>query len=72
MFSSTEPSGSSQEQFCNDEDVSGSFVFDEKQKRNECEDECRQAAYTPERYERKHPCLTEGNKSVHVSAVRFL
>ncbi|NXR78269.1 SLBP protein, partial [Pycnonotus jocosus] len=45
---STEPSGSSQEQFCRDEDVSGSFVFDEKQKRNECEDECRQTAYTPE------------------------
>ncbi|RMC14430.1 hypothetical protein DUI87_09526 [Hirundo rustica rustica] len=44
----TEPSGSSQEEFCKDEDVSGSFVFDEKQKRNECEDECRQTAYTPE------------------------
>ncbi|XP_023781430.1 uncharacterized protein LOC111928272 [Cyanistes caeruleus] len=46
---STEPSGSSQEWFCQDEDVSGSFVFDKKQKRNECEDECRQTAYyTPE------------------------
>ncbi|XP_042663845.1 histone RNA hairpin-binding protein isoform X2 [Tyto alba] len=44
----TEPSGSSQEQFCKDEDVSSSFVFDEKQKRNECEDYCRQADYTPE------------------------
>ncbi|XP_023780409.1 histone RNA hairpin-binding protein-like, partial [Cyanistes caeruleus] len=32
---STEPSGSSQEWFCQDEDVSGSFVFDKKQKRNE-------------------------------------
>ncbi|NWS32942.1 SLBP protein, partial [Polioptila caerulea] len=45
---STEPSGSSQEWFCKDEDLCGSFVFDEKQKRNECEDECRQAACTPE------------------------
>ncbi|NXY03645.1 SLBP protein, partial [Pteruthius melanotis] len=45
---STEPSGSSQEQFCKDEDVSGSFVFDEKQKINECEDECRQIDYIPE------------------------
>ncbi|XP_071413207.1 uncharacterized protein [Pithys albifrons albifrons] len=45
---STEPSGSSQEWFCKDQDVSGSFVFDEKQKRNECEDECRQTDYTPE------------------------
>ncbi|KAF4796527.1 histone RNA hairpin-binding protein-like protein [Turdus rufiventris] len=44
----TEPSGSSQEWFCKDEDVSSSFVFDEKQKRNECEDECTQTAYTPE------------------------
>ncbi|XP_032917076.1 histone RNA hairpin-binding protein-like isoform X1 [Catharus ustulatus] len=45
---STEPSGSSQEWFCKDEDVSSSFVFDEKQKRNDCEDECTQTAYTPE------------------------
>ncbi|XP_054028241.1 histone RNA hairpin-binding protein [Dryobates pubescens] len=45
---STEPSGSSQERFCKDQDVSGSFVFDENQKRNESEDECRQAEYTPE------------------------
>ncbi|NWW97300.1 SLBP protein, partial [Rhynochetos jubatus] len=45
---STEPSGSSQEWFCKDQDVSGSFVFDEKQKKNECEDECRQTYYTPE------------------------
>ncbi|XP_036238368.1 uncharacterized protein LOC118686316 isoform X4 [Molothrus ater] len=45
---STEPSGSSQEWFCKDEDVPGSFVFDEKQMRNECEDECRQTAHTPE------------------------
>ncbi|NXQ51099.1 SLBP protein, partial [Catharus fuscescens] len=45
---STEPSGSSQEWFCKDEDVSSSFMFDEKQKRNECEDECTQTAYTPE------------------------
>ncbi|XP_017583246.1 PREDICTED: uncharacterized protein LOC108445083 isoform X2 [Corvus brachyrhynchos] len=44
----TEPSGSSQERFCKDEDASGSFVFDEKQKRNECEDECRQTDYIPE------------------------
>ncbi|XP_075276475.1 uncharacterized protein LOC142361390 isoform X2 [Opisthocomus hoazin] len=44
----TEPSGSSQEWFCKDQDVSGSFVFDEKQKRNECEDECRQTDNTPE------------------------
>lgn len=57
VFSSTEPSGSSQEWLCKDEDVSGSFVFDEKQKRNECEDECRQTDYTPERYERKLVCL---------------
>ncbi|XP_062350109.1 histone RNA hairpin-binding protein-like isoform X2 [Cinclus cinclus] len=42
----TEPSGSSQEWFCKDEDVS--FVFDEKQKRNECEDECTQTAYAPD------------------------
>ncbi|XP_074678021.1 E3 ubiquitin-protein ligase TM129 isoform X3 [Strix aluco] len=45
---STEPSGSSQEWFCKDQDVSGSFVFDEKQKINECEDYCRQTDYTPE------------------------
>ncbi|XP_074721667.1 E3 ubiquitin-protein ligase TM129 isoform X3 [Strix uralensis] len=45
---STEPSGSSQEWFCKDQDVSGSFVFDEKQKINECEDCCRQTDYTPE------------------------
>ncbi|XP_010289417.1 PREDICTED: histone RNA hairpin-binding protein-like, partial [Phaethon lepturus] len=45
---STEPSGSSQERFCKDQNVSGSFVFDEKQKRNECEDECRQTDYTSE------------------------
>ncbi|KAM9236195.1 uncharacterized protein RG961_001871 [Leptosomus discolor] len=45
---STEPSGSSQEWFCKDQDVSGSFVFDEKEKRNECEDECRQTDYMPE------------------------
>ncbi|KFQ74847.1 Histone RNA hairpin-binding protein, partial [Phoenicopterus ruber ruber] len=45
---STEPSGSSQEWFCKDQDDSGSLVFDEKQKRNECEDECRQTDYTPE------------------------
>ncbi|XP_075608807.1 uncharacterized protein LOC104638781 isoform X1 [Balearica regulorum gibbericeps] len=45
---STEPSGSSQEWFCKDRDVSDSLVFDEKQKRNECEDESRQADYTPE------------------------
>ncbi|XP_055553989.1 histone RNA hairpin-binding protein-like [Falco cherrug] len=44
---STEPSGSSQEWFCKDEDVSGSFVFDEKQK-NECEDECRQTNHALE------------------------
>ncbi|XP_049688791.1 histone RNA hairpin-binding protein-like isoform X2 [Accipiter gentilis] len=44
----TEPSGSSQEWFCKDEDFSGSFVFDEKQKRNEGEDECRQTDYTLE------------------------
>ncbi|XP_064274999.1 uncharacterized protein LOC135299624 isoform X2 [Passer domesticus] len=42
----TEPSCSSQE--WKDEDVPGSFVFEEKQKRNECEDECRQTACTPE------------------------
>ncbi|KAL9851186.1 uncharacterized protein GJ701_004152 isoform 7-T9 [Geothlypis trichas] len=45
---STEPSGSSQEWFCKDEDVPGSFVFEEKQMRNEWEDECRQTAHTPE------------------------
>ncbi|XP_065490393.1 histone RNA hairpin-binding protein-like isoform X2 [Caloenas nicobarica] len=44
----TEPSGSSQEWFCKDQDVSGSLLFDEKQKRSECEDECRQTDYTPE------------------------
>ncbi|NXU70869.1 SLBP protein, partial [Oreotrochilus melanogaster] len=44
----TEPSGSSQEWFCKDQDVSCSFVFDEKQKRNESEDECRQTDYAPE------------------------
>ncbi|XP_077033935.1 uncharacterized protein LOC129120305 isoform X6 [Agelaius phoeniceus] len=48
VFSSTEPSGSSQEWFCKNEDAPGSFVFDEKQMRNECEDECRQTAHTPE------------------------
>ncbi|XP_068044564.1 uncharacterized protein [Anomalospiza imberbis] len=45
---STEPSGSSQEWFCKDEDFPGSFVFDEKQTRNECGDECRQTAHRPE------------------------
>ncbi|XP_074389740.1 uncharacterized protein LOC141727277 [Zonotrichia albicollis] len=45
---STEPSGSSQERFCKDEDVPGSFVFEEKQRRSECEDECRQIAHSPE------------------------
>ncbi|XP_074396580.1 histone RNA hairpin-binding protein isoform X6 [Zonotrichia albicollis] len=45
---STEPSGSSQEWFCKDEDVPGSFVFEEKQRRSECEDECRQTAHSPE------------------------
>ncbi|NXB95287.1 SLBP protein, partial [Vidua chalybeata] len=45
---STETSGSSQEWLCKDEDVPGSFVFDEKQTRNECGDECRQTAHTPE------------------------
>ncbi|KFP79421.1 Histone RNA hairpin-binding protein, partial [Acanthisitta chloris] len=45
---STEPSGSSQEWFCKDQDVSCSFVFDEKQKRNECEDEYSHTDYTPE------------------------
>ncbi|KFQ25167.1 Histone RNA hairpin-binding protein, partial [Merops nubicus] len=44
---STEPSSSSQQWFCKDQDVSGSFVCDEKQ-RNECEDECRQTDYTVE------------------------
>ncbi|OPJ70811.1 hypothetical protein AV530_017177 [Patagioenas fasciata monilis] len=44
----TEPSGSSQEWFCKDQDDSGSLLFDEKQKRNECEDEWRQTDYTPE------------------------
>lgn len=58
VFSSTEPSGSSQEWFCKDQDDSGSLVFDEKQKRNECEDECRQIDYTPERYERQLLWLT--------------
>ncbi|KAM6077129.1 E3 ubiquitin-protein ligase TM129 isoform 3-T3 [Chlamydotis macqueenii] len=45
---STEPSGSSQEWFCEDQDDSGSLLFDEKQKRNECEDECRQTDFTLE------------------------
>ncbi|XP_051654583.1 uncharacterized protein LOC127476113 [Manacus candei] len=53
---STEPSGSSQEWFCKDQDVSASFVFDEKQKRNECEDECRQTDYTPE-----SPCSSDSS-----------
>ncbi|XP_065517050.1 uncharacterized protein LOC136004467 isoform X2 [Lathamus discolor] len=44
---STEPSGDSQEWFCKDQGISGSFVFDEKQKKNECEDECRRTDYTP-------------------------
>ncbi|NXY46077.1 SLBP protein, partial [Ceuthmochares aereus] len=44
----TEPSGSYQEWYCKDQDDSGSFMFDEIQKRNECEDECRQADYMPE------------------------
>ncbi|NXI35730.1 SLBP protein, partial [Galbula dea] len=44
----TDPSGSSQEWFCKDQDITDSFVFDEKQKRNESEDECRQIGYTPE------------------------
>ncbi|XP_053921521.1 uncharacterized protein LOC104054952 [Cuculus canorus] len=44
----TEPSGSCQEWFCRDQDDSDSFMFDEMQKRNECEDECRQADYMPE------------------------
>ncbi|NXH09983.1 SLBP protein, partial [Bucco capensis] len=44
---STEPSGSSQEWFCKDQDIASSFVFDEKQKRSESEDECRQTDYTP-------------------------
>ncbi|XP_014822197.1 PREDICTED: uncharacterized protein LOC106902883 [Calidris pugnax] len=45
---STEPSGSSQEWFCKDQDDSGSLVFDEKQKRNDCEDECRLTDDVPE------------------------
>ncbi|NXO02055.1 SLBP protein, partial [Rhinopomastus cyanomelas] len=45
---STEPSASSQEWFCTDQDVSGSSIFDRKQRRNECEDERRQTDCTPE------------------------
>ncbi|NXT74414.1 SLBP protein, partial [Zapornia atra] len=45
---STEPSGSSQEWFCKEQEVSGSPLFDEKQKRHECEDECRLAHSTLE------------------------
>ncbi|KFP72628.1 Histone RNA hairpin-binding protein, partial [Apaloderma vittatum] len=45
---SIEPSSSSQEWFCKDQDVSCSFVFDDKQKRNECEDECIQTDDTLE------------------------
>ncbi|NWH61278.1 SLBP protein, partial [Geococcyx californianus] len=45
---STEPSGSCQEWFCKDQDDSSSFIFDEKQNANECEDECRQADYASE------------------------
>ncbi|XP_067154424.1 uncharacterized protein [Apteryx mantelli] len=45
---STEPSGSSQEWVYKDQDDSGCPVFDEKQKRNECEDQCNQTDYAPE------------------------
>ncbi|NXX87801.1 SLBP protein, partial [Centropus bengalensis] len=45
---STEPSGSCQEWFCKDQDDPGSFLFDDMQKRDEYEDECRQTDYMPE------------------------
>ncbi|KFO90157.1 Histone RNA hairpin-binding protein, partial [Buceros rhinoceros silvestris] len=38
----TEPSGSSQDRFCKDQNVSGSSACDEKQRRNEYEDKCEQ------------------------------
>ncbi|XP_025889936.1 histone RNA hairpin-binding protein-like isoform X3 [Nothoprocta perdicaria] len=44
----TEPSSSSQEQVYRDQDDSDCLVFDEKQKRNDCEDQCRETDYTPE------------------------
>uniref|UniRef100_A0A803XSF3 Histone RNA hairpin-binding protein RNA-binding domain-containing protein n=1 Tax=Meleagris gallopavo TaxID=9103 RepID=A0A803XSF3_MELGA len=45
---STEPSGSSQEWFYRDRNDSGSTVFDEKQYRIKCEDQCSQTDYTSE------------------------
>ncbi|XP_042668345.1 histone RNA hairpin-binding protein-like isoform X3 [Centrocercus urophasianus] len=45
---STEPSGSSQEWFYKDRDDSGSTIFDEKQYRIKCEDQCSQTDYTSE------------------------
>ncbi|NXU48453.1 SLBP protein, partial [Turnix velox] len=52
----TEPSASSQEWFCKDQDDSSSFVFDEKQQRSECEDECRLTDYAPE-----SPCSSDSS-----------
>ncbi|XP_021251373.1 histone RNA hairpin-binding protein-like isoform X2 [Numida meleagris] len=45
---STEPSGSSQEWFYRDHDDSGSTIFDEKQNRIKCEDQCSQTDYASE------------------------
>lgn len=45
---STEPSGSSQEWFYKDHDDSGSAIFDEKQYRIKCADQCSQTDYTSE------------------------
>ncbi|XP_046773387.1 uncharacterized protein LOC422901 [Gallus gallus] len=45
---STEPSGSSQEWFYKDHDDYGSAIFDEKQYRIKCADQCSQTDYTSE------------------------
>ncbi|OXB60434.1 hypothetical protein ASZ78_000867 [Callipepla squamata] len=46
---STEPSGSSQEWLYKDHDDSDCAIFDEKQNRVRCEDQCSQTDYTSER-----------------------
>ncbi|POI22537.1 hypothetical protein CIB84_013714 [Bambusicola thoracicus] len=51
VIQSTEPSGSSQGWFYKDHDDSGSTVFDEKQYRIKCEDQCIQTDCMSERYE---------------------
>ncbi|NXA31322.1 SLBP protein, partial [Eudromia elegans] len=45
---STEPSSSSQEWVYKDQDDSDCPVFDEKQRKNECEDQCKQRDNEPE------------------------